>query len=147
MKDFDTILVGFDHSHGDPAVLIVGRKAPRDNVQIINQFQGKEAEELYQKLVGEEKKAMDIEIQKELAEYDRKHIAEIDATILWVLHEQFGFGAQRLRTYYDAFHDRIKELVSRYEMEDQDDIWLCTQMLKRIGVDIEAWHKESDHGT
>jgi len=86
------------------------------------------------------------EIQRELAEYDRKHIAEIDATILWVLHEQFGFGAQRLRTYYDAFHDRIKELVSRYEMEDQDDIWLCTQMLKRIGVDIEAWHKESDHG-
>lgn len=68
-------------------------------------------------------------------------------TILWVLHEQFGFGAQRLRTYYDAFHDRIKELVSRYEMEDQDDIWLCTQMLKRIGVDIEAWHKESDYGT
>ena len=54
MKDFDTVLVGFDHSHGDPAVLIVGRKAPRDNVQIINQFQGKEDEELYQKLVGEE---------------------------------------------------------------------------------------------
>lgn len=56
MKDFDTVLVGFDHSHGDPAVLIVGRKALRNNVQIINQFQGKEAEELYQKLVGEEKK-------------------------------------------------------------------------------------------
>lgn len=76
-------------------------------------------------LTAAEKKAMDLEIQRELAEYDRKHIAEIDATILWVLHEQFGFGAQRLRTYYDAFHDRIKELVSRYEMEDQDDIWLC----------------------
>lgn len=73
-------------------------------------------------LTAAEKKAMDLEIQRELAEYDRKHIAEIDATILWVL-------------------------VSRYEMEDQDDIWLCTQMLKRIGVDIEAWHKESDHGT
>ena len=54
MKDFDTVLVGFDHSHGDLAVLIVGRKAPGDNVRIINQFQGKEAEELYQKLVGEE---------------------------------------------------------------------------------------------
>ena len=48
--------VGFDHSHGDPAVLIVGRKAPGDNVRIINQFQGKEAEELYRKLVGEEDK-------------------------------------------------------------------------------------------
>lgn len=56
MKNFDTMLVGFDHSHGDPAVLIVGRKAPGDNVRIINQFQGKEAKELYQKLVGEEEK-------------------------------------------------------------------------------------------
>lgn len=56
LKNFDTILVGFDHSHGDPAVLIVGRKAPGDKVQIVNQFQDKEAEELYQKLVGEEDK-------------------------------------------------------------------------------------------
>ena len=56
MKDFDTVLVGFDHSHGNPSVLIVGLKAPGDHVRIINQFQGKEAEELYRKLVGEEKK-------------------------------------------------------------------------------------------
>lgn len=56
MKNFDTVLVGFDHSHCDPAVLIVGEKAPGDNVRIINQFQGKEAEELYRKLVGEEDK-------------------------------------------------------------------------------------------
>ena len=56
MKNFDTMLVGFDHSHGDPAVLIVGSKAHGDNVRIINQFQGKEAEELYRKLVGEEDK-------------------------------------------------------------------------------------------
>lgn len=34
MKNFDTMLVGFDHSHGDPAVLIVGRKAPGDNVRM-----------------------------------------------------------------------------------------------------------------
>lgn len=98
-------------------------------------------------LTAAEKKAMDLEIQRELAEYDKKHIAEIDANILWVLHEKFGFGAKRLRIFYDSFHNCIKELVGRYEMADQDDIWLCTQMLKRIGVDIEAWHKESDNGT
>lgn len=50
MKSSDTLLVGFDHSHGDIAVLIIGRK----DAQIINQFQGKEAEELYKKLVGKE---------------------------------------------------------------------------------------------
>ena len=39
MKNSDTLLVGFDHSHGDIAVLIIGRK---------------DAEELYKKLVGKE---------------------------------------------------------------------------------------------
>lgn len=51
MKNSDTLLVGFDHSHDDIAVLIIGRKDAGEAVQIINQFQGKEAEELYQKLV------------------------------------------------------------------------------------------------
>ena len=44
-------MVGFDHSHGDIAVLIIGRKETSEKVQIINQFQGKEAEELYERLV------------------------------------------------------------------------------------------------
>lgn len=54
MKNSDTLLVGFDHSQGDIAVLIIGRKGVGENVQIINQFQGKEAEELYKKLVEKE---------------------------------------------------------------------------------------------
>ena len=98
-------------------------------------------------LTAAEKKAMDIEIQKELAEYDRKHIAEIDATILWVLHEQFGFGAQRLRTYYEPSMTVSRSWSVGMRWKTRMIFWLCTQMLKRIGVDIEAWHKESDHGT
>lgn len=89
-----------------------------------------------------EKKAMDMEIQRQLAEYDRKHLAEIDAMILWVLHDRFGFGPKRLRQYYDAFREATGGLVERYQMDQEDDIWLCTEMLKRIGVDIEEWHKE-----
>lgn len=92
-----------------------------------------------------EKKAMELEIQRQLAEYDKKRLVEIDALILWVLHKEFGFGPKRLRRYYDAFRDAIDGLVNRYQMEKDDDIWLCTQMLKRIGVDVEEWHKEDDH--
>lgn len=44
-----------------------------------------------------EKKAMDMEIQRQLAEYDRKHIREIDALVLWELREQLGFGNKRLK--------------------------------------------------
>ena len=51
MKTSDTLLVRFDHGHSDIAVLIIGRKDAGEKVQIINQFQGKEAEELYKKLV------------------------------------------------------------------------------------------------
>lgn len=54
MKNSDTLPVGFDHSHGDIAVLIIGRKEAGENVQIINQFQGEEAEALYKKLVEKE---------------------------------------------------------------------------------------------
>ena len=54
MKNSDTLLVGFDHSHGDIAVLIIRRKEAGENVQIINQFQGEEAEALYKKLVEKE---------------------------------------------------------------------------------------------
>lgn len=94
-------------------------------------------------LSAAEKKAMNMEIRRQLAEYDRKHLVEIDAIILWALHEQFGFGPKRLRKYYDAFHDSVDRLVNWYELDNTDDEWLCTQMLKRIDVDIEAWHTET----
>lgn len=47
----DTILVSYDFTHGkDESVLIVGTKRPNQSVEIINAFQGEEAEELYKKL-------------------------------------------------------------------------------------------------
>ena len=48
----DTILVGYDFTNGkDKSVLVVGRKTEGVAVKIINAFQGKEADELYQRLV------------------------------------------------------------------------------------------------
>lgn len=51
MRNSDTLLIGWDYSHGDIPVLIVGRKAPGDKADIINQFQGQEAKDLYERLV------------------------------------------------------------------------------------------------
>lgn len=89
-----------------------------------------------------EKKAMDMEIQRQLAEYDRKHIREIDALVLWELHEQLGFGNKRLKKFYDNFSRGIEALIRCYEMEQGDDVWLCTYKLKEIGCDLEKWEKE-----
>ena len=47
----DTLLIGFDSTNGkENTVLVVGRKRKNKSVDIINAFQGKEAEELYEKL-------------------------------------------------------------------------------------------------
>ena len=53
MKINESLLVGVDFTNGeDVGVLIVGRKRPNQSVEIINAFQGEEAEELYNKLIG-----------------------------------------------------------------------------------------------
>ena len=48
----DSLLIGFDsRNNGDISVLIVGKKRPNESIEIINAFQGEEAEELYKKLI------------------------------------------------------------------------------------------------
>lgn len=50
-KTSDSLIIGFDSSAGkDGTVLIVGRKKPREAVDVINAFDGEEALELYKKL-------------------------------------------------------------------------------------------------
>ncbi len=69
-----------------------------------------------------EKKAMNLEIQRQLAEY--------------------GFGEKRLRRFYDRFNKAIAELLERYVMEENDKVWLCTYLLKQYGIDLEKWREE-----
>lgn len=95
-------------------------------------------------LTAAEKKAMDLEIQRQFAEYLSKSENEISAIILWELHEQFGFGQKRLKNFYIHFGKSVKELITRYELENSDDIWLCTRKLKEIGVDLDEWKKHME---
>lgn len=94
-------------------------------------------------LTSAERKAMNIEIQKEIAERTRKHAHELDALFLWYLHKECGFGITRLKKAFMHFDRSIEDLCRRYEMtETGDDVWLCTQKLKEIGADIENWGSE-----
>ena len=93
-------------------------------------------------LTSAEQTAMNMEIQKQLAEYTRKHSIEIDAIFLWLLHEELGFGKKKLRRLYDRLGPAIDEFIKRYQLDDSDKVWLCTYMLKQRGIDIEKWDKE-----
>lgn len=53
----DSLLVSFVEGKGDDtSILLVGRKPPKKDTQIVNAFQGKEAVDLYQRLVTMVKK-------------------------------------------------------------------------------------------
>lgn len=66
---------------------------------------------------------------------------DIDAMVLYTLHVHLGFGKKRLREFYDAFSAEHDRLIQYYQMPD-DYTWLCKEILKRIGVNVEAWNKE-----
>lgn len=90
-----------------------------------------------------EKKAMDMEIKRQLAEYTRKYEVDLSATTLYVLHEMLGFGEQRLRKFFDRFSVEIDALVKYYEMDGEDAAWLCARKLLDMGIDVKKWCDES----
>jgi hypothetical protein len=94
-----------------------------------------------------EKESMLREIRKQIAIQERDFVLDVDATVLWTLHECFGFGKDRLRKFFEEYSKTYRDLLSRYEMDNEDAKWLYRHMLKyRLGIDIEAWNKESEKG-
>ena len=47
-----SLIIGYDIDHAsDNKVLVIGKRGPSGSVEIVNAFQGDEAEELYNKLI------------------------------------------------------------------------------------------------
>ena len=82
-----------------------------------------------------EKAALKAEIARQVHELDEKFSAEICAMLLWALHEEFGFGADRLRRVWDCVAVHRAELLKHYE-------FILLYKLRQIGVDVEKWTAE-----
>lgn len=89
-------------------------------------------------LTADERRAMDIEIKRQLAEFDKKHEREIDALVLYILCTEFGFGKKRCKRFYDALAREMAALSERYQLEN-DEVWLCTKKLRERGINIDEW--------
>lgn len=94
-------------------------------------------------LTAKEKKALDTECRRELAEHTRRHELEIEALVIRQLRRLTGWGETRLKRFYMDFAPELMKLVDRYEMPEVDAPWLCTRELLEEGFDIEAWHREA----
>ena len=76
--------------------------------------------------------------------------AEIyDLTMLWTLHEDFGFCAIRLKRYYQNFCKNYRYMRERYYCEGDEetfgsrtDAYVIKERLKEIGFDYDKEVKE-----
>ena len=85
------------------------------------------------------------EVKKQaLRELTADFSVEQTAVILWCLHGTFGFGAERLRRFYDGFWPEWDKLRDYYEVSDSDAQYIAVQKLKEIGVDLYKWKEDSN---
>jgi hypothetical protein len=96
-------------------------------------------------LTTQERKALNLEINRQIAKRDEQYAEDIDALILYVLMARYGWKKKRLRKFWNAFVEEHKALREFYQMnEDGDAEWLSHRMLKDIGVDIHQWYEEDN---
>lgn len=94
-------------------------------------------------LTAQERKAMNLEINRQIAARDEKYKEDIDALVLYVLMAHYGWRKKRLHRFWKAFIEEHKALREYYQMNDDGDAeWLAHRMLQEIGVDIHQWYRE-----
>lgn len=96
-------------------------------------------------LTANERKAMHLEINRQLAERDEQYKEDLDAMILYVLASHYGWRKKRLRKFWKAFVAEHTALREFYRMnEPGDGEWLAHRKLREIGVDIHQWYEEGE---
>ena len=94
-------------------------------------------------LTKAEEKAMNMEINRQIAARDEQYKADIDATVLYTLLAHYGWKKKKLKKFWDAFIAEHKALREFYQMDELESTeWLAHRKLKEIGVDINEWYQE-----
>ena len=68
-------------------------------------------------LSKEEQRAMNAEINRQIAENYKEWLVNLDAMVLWTLHTYLGFGEKRLKQFYKEFTKQHIELMQYYECD------------------------------
>lgn len=92
-----------------------------------------------------ERKAMNLEINRQIMEKDERYKEDIDAMVLYVLMAHYGWKKKRLRKFWKAFITEHQALRDYYLMDEPGaSEWLAHRKLKEIGVEIHQWYKEDE---
>lgn len=92
-----------------------------------------------------ERKALNIEINRQLIENEKKYAKDFDAAILYFLRKKYGFGYKRLKEFFMDFEKVHEELIAYYELDEQDGPWFCNRELQEeLGIDLDEWYREKE---
>lgn len=58
--------------------------------------------------------------------------------IIYILHNEFGFGQKRLERFAELLNKMQKDMDYRYELPESDIPWLCEKQLRESGIDVDA---------
>ena len=90
-------------------------------------------------LNGSGKDIMMAEIHKSIVQKEKDLALDVDTCVLWTLHNNYGWGKQRLRKFY---MDLFEEHLRMRQFYDIDEPYPERMKLKEKGVDVEAWYNE-----
>ena len=94
------------------------------------------------KLSNREMQALKGEIRETIASSVGKLSGNIEAIVLWQLHEQKKMGVKQLEAFLEGFRPALRELMDFYGIESTEDVeFACVQNLKSIGFDTDKLGK------
>lgn len=94
------------------------------------------------KLSNREMAALDGSIREQIGQNIVKLKSNIEAIVLWQIHEQYGAGAKKLEAFLEGFQPALQELMDFYGVDNTEDVELaCVYNLKSIGFDTDKLGK------
>ena len=90
------------------------------------------------RLSNKERKEIEREIRRKTATNVKNLSLNLQAIVLWNIHEQLGFGQKRLLEFQKTFLPLIKELQDFYMAEDSEETQfiLLYKLKNEVGVDV-----------
>lgn len=90
-------------------------------------------------LTNKQKKALYDEVNRQTAKNVKSLSQNLQAMVLWCLHEHLGFGKKRLLRFQKAFLPMIEELQEYYLAESAEDteFALKYRLKHECGIDVE----------
>ena len=88
---------------------------------------------------AKERKIFEEEINRQTAKNIERMSVDLQALVLWSIHQQLGLGKKRLLRFQKAFQPMIRELQKYYELDSANETdFVCKYKLKNeVGIDVE----------